>query len=128
VLEAYLKEEGSLASALTGAASASPTQFIQPATDANGALSGAQKSSGETSCRSLAYVFWEAVTGCGKLDPPQAASKPSESKLPEIGLVHFKFCKIGIVLSSFGREIHLLHGRLDEIVNGDVATFQNWII
>jgi hypothetical protein len=50
VLDAYFKDEGSLASALTGAASAAPTQFIQLATDANGDFSGAQKSSREA-CR-----------------------------------------------------------------------------
>jgi hypothetical protein len=116
---------GSLASPLTGAASAEPTQFIQLATDANGEFFGAQKSSSETSCRFLMYVFWSAVSVCGALDPPQAASKLSDSKLPVIGVVHCKFCRIVIVLSSFGLEIHLLRGRLDQIVNEDVATFHS---
>jgi hypothetical protein len=112
---------------LTGAASATPAQFIQPDTDANGEFFGAQKSSGETSSRSLMDVFWLAVTGCAEPDPPQAASKMSESKLPVIGPVHCKFCKIGIVLSSFGLEIHLLRGSLEQIVNEDVATFHGGI-
>jgi len=100
VLEAYLKEEGSRGSPLNDSPSAAPTQFIQATTtDLSGDLSSAQKSSCETSCRSLMCVFWEAVTAGGKPDPPHAPSKLSESKLPEIRLVLCKFREIGIVLS-----------------------------
>src|SRR5271168_3680934 len=96
VLDANLKEEESPASPLCGAPSAAPTQFVQSITDSNGDFAGAQPSSKETSSRSLLFMFGSAVTVGGEPDPPQAASKPNESKPPEIALMHRKYCKVFI--------------------------------
>jgi hypothetical protein len=106
VLDANLKEEESLASPLCGAPSAAPTQFVQSIIDANGDFAGAQPSSNETCRRSLLFMFGSAVTVSGEPDPPQAASKPNESRPPAMGLMHRKYCKAYILFSSFGVEIH----------------------